>query len=178
MRVILILFCGLLSFITVSKAQQQKQITKVDGLFKQVYWVEKNDTSIKQGRYILYYKGRVVERGVYEKNAQVGGWQFFSFDNIFEFAYDFDTKKILKLSGEEGKNIHIQSPCLFLGTPILPYMFIVKKLAYPVKAKDLEVSGRVVLTLRVNKKGKVYGYYISEKMHPILDKAVMRNNFV
>ena len=36
-----------------------------------------------------------------------------------------------------------------------------------------EVITRVILSLRIDARGNIYGFYISQKLHPLLDKAVM-----
>lgn len=45
---------------------------------------------------------------------------------------------------------------------------------YPLKAFDLNISGKVVLALKINTNGELWGIYLYEKLHPLLDREVMR----
>lgn len=154
--------------------QALKQKSSRTGPFFKVYEVLASDTAIKHGRYQLFYKDKIIENGRYGAGRPCCMWQYFSLDGVFEFEYDFDEGRLVKLSGERGEQMHYQTPCLFLGSPIVPYIYIVDRMNYPEKAKDLEVEGRVVLALKINKKGELWSMYLYEKLHPLLDSEVMR----
>ena len=65
-----------------------------------------------------------------------------------------------------------ETPCLFIGSPLIPYIFFVENLSYPTQAVNKDLEGSVVLALQINEKGKIYGFYLSEKLEPVIDKAV------
>jgi TonB family protein len=148
-------------------------LTRNNELFKEVYWVNKSDKQMRNGQSTTYYKGKIIEQGRYSNNKRVGRWRFYNLDSILDYEFDFDKNELLRVSGIERHDLKRRSPCLFLGSPLIPYLFLVNNLSYPAKAIDNDVEGEVVLALKVNKKGEVYGFYLSQKLHPVLDKAVI-----
>ena len=128
----------------------------------------------KDGDYSLRYKGQLIEKGTYYSGIKKGKWQYFSFNGILEFEYDYEGQQITKIGGQtlEGKYFN-QTPCFYHGSPLIPYLFMVNNVYYPSGAIENDLTGRVTLTLKINKNGEVYGYYLSEKLHWILDRAVM-----
>ena len=155
------------------QGQTSKSIREY-GNFTQEYFVQKADTSIKNGSYKLFYKKKIIENGKYIDNKKTGLWQYFSLDGIFEYEYDFDKSKIVKISGEEKSELNRKTPCLFLGSPIIPYLFIVNNVYYPEKARKLKLSGKVILALKISKEGELWTIYLYQKLNPVLDSEVMR----
>jgi len=153
---------------------QTKKVIANDNYFTREYHVQESDTSVKDGRYKLFYKKKIIESGNYRENRRVGAWQYFSLDEIFEFEYNFDRNLVTKISGKNSNILKQQTPCLFLGSPIIPYLFIVKNINYPEKARKQRVGGKVVLTLKINKKGELWSLYLHQKLDPALDSEVMR----
>ncbi|TRX62809.1 TonB family protein [Carboxylicivirga sp. M1479] len=147
-------------------------VTKSDGIFEEICWVSKADTSIRDGESTTYYKSKALAKGFYRNNERVGRWRFYNLNSILEYEYDFDTSSLIRLSGKSDQELEIQSPCLFKGSPIIPYLFLVNRLGYPQQAINKDIEGRVVLALKVNSKGEVYGFYIAKKLHPVIDHAV------
>ena len=156
-----------------TRAQTQKVIRAYDH-FREVYYVLKEDTSVKYGNYRLYYKKKIIENGFYNQNNKSGVWQFFSLNGILEYEYDFDTKKVVKIAGKEEADLKQKTPCLFLGSPLIPYLFIVKNIHYPDQAQKINLGGTVILALKINKKGKLWSMYLFKKLDPVLDREVMR----
>jgi TonB family protein len=66
------------------------------------------------------------------------------------------------------------TPCLFLGSPLIPYLYIVNKMHYPEKARVKKLGGRVILALKINRKGELWSMYLYKKLDPVLDSEVMR----
>ncbi len=169
----LLLLCCLSLFVSELSGQQQVLVTKENRLFKEVCWVEASDTSMRQGKSTKYYKGKVIEQGRYRQNTRVGRWRFFNLESILDYEYDFDNNELVILSGHDRHELKRQSPCLFKGSPLIPYLFLVNNLSYPQSAVKESVEGKVVLALRVNEQGEIVGFYIAEKLHPVIDRAVM-----
>jgi len=168
-------FVFFIQFIEVSLyAQNQAPKTHYNGLFKEVYFVNKNDTSVRHGLYNKYYKGKVIEKGRYAKDTRVGRWRYFSLNGIFEYEYNYDINELISINGQNRHDLKKKTPCLYKGSPLIPYLYLVTNLGYPAKAKEKNIEGKVVLALKVNTKGEVYGFYIAEKLHPIIDNAVMK----
>lgn len=166
---LLFLFCVLFG----SHAQRnQLTLIKTNRNFKQEYQVLKADTAIKHGSYKHFYKNRIIESGYYKNNEQVGLWRYYNLKGIFEYEYDFSKNKVTRLSGH--RDPAQGTPCLFKGSPLIPYLFIVENVRYPSEAVDLDLSGKVVLGLKINKKGQVWALYLVEKFHKSFDMEVMR----
>ena len=170
---IIVLTLLLLFFLLPVSAQKKIQVTKKSGLFREVCWVYYNDTSVRTGFSTKYYKGNVIEKGLYDKNKKVGKWRFYNLNNILEYEYDFGSEELILMSGSDQLDLRLYSPCLFKGSPLIPYLHIVNELGYPQKAINEDIEGKVVLALKVNNEGRVYGFYIAEKLHPTIDKAVI-----
>lgn len=142
--------------------------------FTYEYYVQKSDTSVKDGSYKLYYKEKIIENGNYIKNSKSGLWQYFSLDGVFEYEYDYDRNRVTKMSGKKGDDIKQNTPCLFLGSPIIPYLFIVNNIYYPEKARKKKLAGKVILALKISEKGELWTIYLYQKLDPLLDSEVMR----
>lgn len=173
-RSLLLFSIILLLFVSHDILGQRTQVTllKRERHFKYEYQVLKSDTSVRHGLYKFYYKNKILEKGYYSKNEQVGLWRYYNMDGIFEFEYDFTKQKITRLSGR--RDPEMETPCLFQGSPLIPYLFIVQHVNYPSDAYELDISGKVVLVLKVNKEGEVWAFYLSEKLHKSFDTEVMR----
>lgn len=154
------------------KSPLNKRVIELNGNLKTEFDVLKSDTAIKNGIYLHYYKERVIEKGNYKNNVAVGRWQYYNLKGIFEFEYDHDAKIITALSG--NRNPKIETPCLFKGSPLVPYLYIVQKVGYPKEAIDKNIKGQVVLALKIGKDGAIWAMYLTEKLHPILDSEVLK----
>ena len=132
----------------------------------------KSDTAVKNGFYNRFYKNKIIESGHYHNNAKTGLWRYYNLKGIFEFEYDFTNNVVTRLSGDRDPSM--ETPCLFKGSPLIPYLYIVEHVRYPKEAVDLDLSGKVVLGLKINKEGKVWAMYLAEKFHHSLDSEVMR----
>ncbi len=153
---------------------QTKKITRDNNNFTYEYHVLSSDTSIRNGSYKLYYKKKIIENGSYLNNEKTGLWQYFSLDGIFEYEYDFDRSEVTKISGDKKDDLRVRTPCLYLGSPIIPYLFIVNNIYYPEKARKQRVGGKVILALKISKEGELWTIYLYQKLDPVLDSEVMR----
>lgn len=172
-----VLFSFFVLFITVSNcfsvnAQYHKTVVDTCGTYKKVYNVYKDDVNIKDGDYFLYYKDKVIEKGCYKDNEKVGNWRFYNLNRTLEYEYDFDNKEIVSISGRDNNLFKHETPCLYVGSPLIPYLFFVENLSYPAKAVNQDLQGDIVLALKIDKQGKIYGFYLYKKLQHIIDKAV------
>ncbi|MFT3738221.1 MAG: energy transducer TonB [Breznakibacter sp.] len=148
------------------------RVVRVYGNNKTEFEALRNDTSVKNGYYHHYYKDKLIEKGQYNMNSPVGLWQYYNLKGIFEFEYNHDAQTVTRLSG--NRDPKTETPCLFKGSPLVPYLYIVQKVGYPEEALRQNLSGEVVLALKINKEGEVWAMYLSKKLHPVLDAEVMR----
>ncbi len=155
-------------------AQTTTRIQRMNDIFFEDYRALVNDTSIKNGMYLKKYKDYVIERGSFRNNERFGKWAYFSLDGIFEFEYDHTERKIVKISTKHNPEEYLETPILFYGSPIIPYLYMVRNIVYPSDAKNKNITGKVGLAININKTGKVTSFYIKEKLHPLLDQEVIR----
>ncbi|NPA36331.1 MAG: energy transducer TonB [Chlorobi bacterium] len=135
-----------------------------------------SDTSVKHGNYKLFYKSNIIENGFYDHNKKTGKWQFFYLQGVFEYEYDFTNSKLLRVSeGNKRYNKELKiTPSLFVGSPLKPYLFIVSNIHYPKEAKEKRIGGKVILALKINRKGELEDMYLYQRLNPLLDDEVMR----
>ncbi len=155
-------------------AQSTRTIKRTNGLFYEEYLALNSDTSIKNGRYLRKYRNFVIERGAFENGKKVGRWAYFSLEGYFEFEFDYNTNKVIKISNRQTPEEYLETPVLFKGSPIIPYLYMVRNVIYPSEAKNKDITGKVVLAIRINKQGEITSLFIKEKLHPLLDKEVMK----
>lgn len=156
---------------SVALLSQNTKIIRNDLTFRMEFEALKSDTSIRNGYYRLFYKDKIIERGQYVSGKRAGLWRFYNLKGVFDYEYDFETRRVTQMSGEW--DVNSETPCLFLGSPFIPYHFL-RSINYPQEAYDMNLKGKVVLTLKINTEGKMWSYYLSEKTHPLLDAEVMR----
>ncbi len=169
LSVVILYFC----FLNTS-AQETTLLTKKYDFFYEQYYALKNDTSIKHGRYFRKYKGFMIERGVYKNGEKNGRWVYFSLNGVFEFEYDYNTKKVTKIANRQTPDEYLETPVFFDGSPLIPYIYIVNHIDYPQIAKNQDIKGKVTLAVSVNTEGKPVQLQIIHKLHPLLDKEVLR----
>lgn len=154
--------------------QATKLIQRIDDIFHEEYHVLSRDTTIKSGLYLKKYKTYVIERGLFKNNQPFGKWSYFSLDGIFDFEYDHTDHKVVKISTKHNPEDYLETPILFYGSPIIPYLFMVRNIVYPTEAKNKDITGKLSLAININKTGKIVSFYIKEKLHPLLDQEVIR----
>ncbi len=152
----------------------QKVRNSMNNRFTEHYQVMASDTNKMEGEYALYYKKTLVESGVYDRGERKGIWTFYNLGGDFEFQYDFDKDSLLKFSGSEHYKRRNEQPTLFLGSPLIPYVFISSMVGYPEEAFIKGIQGKVVLTLRISCEGKILDRYISQSLNEIMDSAVLK----
>lgn len=149
-------------------------IKNEDGRFYEEYTVLQSDSSIKQGDYYRLYRGDIIEKGQYANNKKVGKWRYFSLDAIFQYEYNYDTFTFVKIAGKNTGQDYFETPVCFNGSPIVPYLYMVKNVRYPIEAKKHDIRGKSQLTININAKGEITSFYVSKKLHPLMDKEIIR----
>lgn len=137
-------------------------------------FVMDSDT-VFDGSYKLFYRGSIVESGNYERGERVGLWEFRNYHGIAELRYDYGAGRPVYMLPHEGK-VYSQSqyPCVFLGSPVVPYYFILCNVFYPQSEGDNKAGGKVVLSILVNSRGCMTGYRVKESTSENFANAVRR----
>ena len=152
-------------------AAQNLKFIKKDVVFRYEYETLRTDTAVRNGYYRMFYKDKILERGQYLKGDRVGLWRFYNLQGIFEFEFDYATRSVTRMS--DNIDVTVETPCLYLGSPFIPYHYL-RNIEYPQEAYEQKLKGKVVLTLKITKEGKLESYYLSEKLHPVLDAEVLK----
>jgi hypothetical protein len=162
-------------FFNISTAIAQKIHTKklLDARFTEHYRVLESDTAIRDGKYELYYKSHLIEKGQYKNGERSGIWFFYNLNNLFEFQYDFTRDSVLKNAASKLYEINNYQPPIFLGSPLIPYIHILKAIGYPSEAYNNNIEGRVILSLIISVNGEILDGFISESLNDLMDEVVI-----
>lgn len=170
-QVLIISFC--LVFCLLATAQNDLvTINRPVGLFLHSYQALASDTSVKHGGYELLYKNKTLERGSYNKNKRVGVWQFYNLKNALEFTYNYNNGKVDKFV--RPSNGEYDTPCFFLGSPLIPYLFMLSKLHYPEVEMGNRSNQEVLLALRISSEGTMTGVRLLKSARAGFDESVMQ----
>lgn len=158
-------------------AQQQpklKKVTRSIPPYFYEYTTLKADTAVYEGWSKGYYKGKIMEQGNYSKGECVGKWQFFSFKGIFDFEFDFDEQVVTRIAGSTTKGPYENHQSFFLGSPIIPHIFIIQNVFYPQKALEKDIKGKVVVALTISPEGKVMSAKVESSTDRVLNEEVLK----
>lgn len=158
----------------VLQGQETQLIQKSNGAFYEEYQALKSDTSVRNGRYFRKYKNDLIEQGTYIQGNKCGRWAYFSFEGIFEFEFDYNTYKVVKIAGKQLPEDYLETPVFFLGSPIIPYLHMARNIRYPNEAKEHDINGKITLAMKINKNGHILSLHLKKKLHPLLDKEVIK----
>ncbi len=144
------------------------------GLYVEKFQVMAADTSVRHGEYSLIYKGDVIEHGYYERGGRVGAWDFYNLQKMIELRYDYDKHQPVHVI-PHGFQVYseINRPSIFLGSPMVPYHFIMQNTFYPLVESENEKDCKVVLALEINALGQMTGYHLAESSRESFNEAVL-----
>lgn len=154
----------------------RQTVTTERGLFVETAQrVAAGDTTLLDGTYELKYRDKTIERGRYARGRRVGEWEFRNYHDWVELRYDYSRGGPTYILPHKGKTYSQETyPCTFLGSPIVPYLFIVSNVHYPQAEWDNKRGGEATLTLRVDPQGRMDGYEVRKPSSPHFAKAVRR----
>jgi TonB family protein len=135
--------------------QELKKVSKsVELNSKEIFYVLKSDSKIKQGKYALIQKTDTIQSGYYLNNEKSGIWRYYRKNNV-EFIYDYDNKKIITdILGSKRDALYSE------GYDYFEYIRD-KTTKYPQEAIDAEGFNKVVVSFTVNIDGSVSDFVIS-----------------
>jgi hypothetical protein len=173
----IVFYTAICLFLGISQLQGQKVLTRKlkDTRFTEHYQIMSNSQEVLDGKYELYYKSHLIEKGRYHNGERAGIWNFYNLNNLFEFQYDFSRDVLLKIAGQDIFTKRNFSPPLFLGSPLIPYIHILDSLGYPIETYNNKVEGKVVVTLIISTEGDIVESYISESLDSATDKEVLNS---
>lgn len=145
------------------------------GLYVEKFRCLAQDTSVRHGQYQLIYKDQVIEQGDYRKGQRTGVWEFKNLMEMVEFRYDYDTRTPFNILPHEGEIYTSRTfPCMYLGSPYVPYHFVMLHTFYPMKESGNADDCVVVLALEVSAQGRLTGYHLEQTSRPAFNEAVLK----
>lgn len=150
----------------------------VDSIFESSYTVLASDTSVRDGHYELTYRGQKIEEGQYRLGKKVGEWKYWNLQRMVELKYDYTRGAPTYVMRHMGYKYDQRNyPCIFLGSPLIPFYFITQRVYYP-KSEAGRSGGEVVVGLEVDERGRMVGWKIkrtaSEAFAEVVSKAVSK----
>lgn len=150
----------------------------VDNIFESSYTVLASDTAVRDGRYELTYRGMKIEEGQYRLGKKVGEWKYWNLQRMVELKYDYTRRTPTYVMRHMGYKYDQKNyPCIFLGSPLIPFYFITQRVYYP-KSEAGRKGGEVVVSLVVDERGRMVGSRIkrttSEAFAEVVAKAVSK----
>ncbi|MGQ1947748.1 energy transducer TonB [Geofilum sp. OHC36d9] len=156
-----------------SELEAQCRRLIMNDMLQEVYNVNPADTSQKDGDYRLYYKSHLIEAGQYHRGRRVGKWVFFNLGKVMELVYDYDLDSLVEIAGRDRQaELSRESPCLFLGSSLVPYTFI-SSFGYPAEALDNNIQGTVKLLVFISSEGEIKKFSVEQSASPLLTEAVL-----
>lgn len=166
----------LVTFSQVSEVDAQKRRSVLmNGQLIEQYYVSKEDTTLKHGAYQLFYKTHLIESGQFREGQRVGVWTYCNLGNVLEFKYDYDQDSLILIAGgEQQSRLSEESPCMFLGSSLVPYAHISTLVGYPAKAYDKGLEGKVDLFLVISPEGRIIKRYTGPHDPRLLAAPVLK----
>ncbi|MBS1501550.1 MAG: energy transducer TonB [Bacteroidetes bacterium] len=181
-----ILFSGSV-FAQTTKVTQDKD----DRHIKEVFYVLKSDTSIKDGPYAAYsrYGSKLLCEGFYKNNNRDSIWSSYNYNGKLQVRYDYTHKKLLAyeapenfkensqynvINGTDTLKTTLQQPPIFMdGSGKLIQLFI-SSLRYPAEAKEKNIQGKVVIAITIDTLGHPLNYRIKKFVGGGCDREALR----
>lgn len=153
----------------------QVAVTREDNQLIEKYHILNRTDSVMDGVYQLFYKSHLIEQGNYTRGRKTGVWTYLNLGNTFEFQYDYDADSLIRIAGASRQMLlPYESPCMFLGSSLVPYAFLTSRVGYPAEAFKKGVQGKVELVLVIDTTGQIKHHYVVNNDRPLLSDAVLR----
>ena len=157
---------------------EKKTSVLMNGQLIEHFYVSGSDTSLKHGPYELFYKTHLIESGQFMNGRKVGVWTYCNLGNVLEFKYDHDCDSLVLIAGGEQQSMLDQtSPCMFLGSSLVPYAHISSLVGYPAKAFENGLEGKVDLFLVISPEGQIIKRYTGDNDPRLLSTSVLKASY-
>ncbi len=173
-----LLFIAITLFLPLTAGSQQPagkkyvDIERVKNEFKYNYRTLASDTAFKDGLYQFSYKNKILEKGNYKGNNKVGVWSFYNYEGALEYSYNFDSGEVFNF--ERQPDEVYDSPCFFLGSPVVIYRFVASNIQQPYTDFPYPKEQTMLLSLLINTEGAISGVNIINSFNADYDKAVLK----
>jgi hypothetical protein len=147
-------------------------VERIVGVYCYRYQSLASDTAIKDGNYELSYKNKLLESGRFNRNKKEGVWRFYNFDGALEFTYDFSSGAVSNY--ERRPDEVYDSPCFFLGSPVVLYRFLASNLSQPRTGFNVEREEEMLLSLLIDTDGTVTKISMVKSFNSDYDSAAIK----
>jgi periplasmic protein TonB len=184
MRIVLTVLILIISPRLVAQDTKKIAISSDTPPYEELYYVLRNDNTIKHGEYKKSYGDRLI-KGKFDNNKRIGIWDYLDRNGEPELRIDFDNQKVLinkpftfvdKFMIEKGdslKDVKLEEEPIFLGGRgnILYYLL---GLQYPVQARREGIQGTVLVSATITKEGKIIDEKVESGPSPVLNNEALR----
>lgn len=174
--VILFLFI-FISFSSFSQKLKKKSVKNEQLLYKEIFYVLKEDQSIKQGPYERVRRGVTLEKGQYENNEKSSTWIFYGRNGEVVQKYNYTTGEIVydpfvekqKQNADSLKRLPV-----FIGGYENIYRDFPYMMRYPADARRKGVQGTVYVKFTITTDGKMINEHVVNGIGGGCDEEALR----
>ncbi len=166
---------------------QTKKIKTKDPILKnswEEYSVLKSDKSIREGEYLRVINGKTSIEGTYKNGQKASKWKFYNYNGKVELEIDYssgevkylttDTLTKTEITVESNLNPNNDRPVLNISSSYLILSYLMQHLKFPQSAREEGISGKVIIAIKINAKGKIYDYVVNTSVDKSLDEEALR----
>lgn len=144
----------------------------------------KNNLKDSLWRY-YYYNHKLSTAGYYKEGKRVGTWVSYDFNGDRDVEYDYTTKQLLYykkgenkpeqviINGRDTLKAELEHPALCIDGGTLN-MIVATNIRYPVKAKENNIQGKVLIAFTIDTLGSVSNYRIKRSIGGGCDEEALR----
>lgn len=136
-----------------TKTELKKKTKYLEYRFKEVFYVLKDDATIRQGEYLMNSNENIIQKGTYINNEKSGIWEYFCGDKL-EYKYDYDKNKVVSDTlGVARGALYSQGMGYFRHVVLM-------NLKYPRDAMEEGNAGMVIVKFIIDKEGLAKNFEI------------------
>lgn len=146
--------------------------------------VLKSNEKLKDGNYKKVTCGKTSIEGNYKNNERTGIWKVYDFDGKVEVEIDYTSGwlKYLKFDSISKQKYYVESsiqpkddrPILSLSSSNMVLNYLMKLINYPIYAIENNISGKVVISVKVDSTGKIIDYLTYKSVDKSVDEESIR----
>jgi len=146
--------------------------------------VLKSNNKVKDGSYKKITYGKTSIEGKYKNNERTGIWKVYDYKGDVETVIDYNSGllKYLKFDSILKQEVYANSAIQPIGDrPVLSLSgsnqvlnYLIHLIIYPVDAIENNISGKVVISVKVDSEGKITDYLPYKSVDKSVDNEAIR----
>jgi protein TonB len=166
---------------------QTKKIKIVDQNLKKTYeefHVLKSNKDIREGTYKHIICNKLSVDGTYKNGEKTGVWKCYNYEDEVELEINYDNGliKYLTIDSITKKDVILETslnpsgdrPMLIISGSNIITNYLIHHINYPQYALERGISGKVVIELILDSKGKISDYVVNTSIDKSLDDEALR----